>query len=364
MIGYQEDETVFDFASVNLEKLIIHQVGNKLRDEGFFASPSEYEMKDSNVEELLLKYFLSSFKEKDFYKFFHETDLHLNELYMYISNIFINRSSFYEESVNILNHLYNKSSHPQIKGGEFYMVYFTDCIVNEQKTDAIGIFKTEKKETYLKITRYADEFFVGSEKCINVKKLDKGCIIFNQNSEDGYRVAIVDNVKKGNEEALYWKDEFLQLTNVQDGYFHTETCLTVCQDFVENIYGEIYQADRKDKVVFMNEAVAYFDTHNEFELEDFVQEVVKEPELIEQFKEHKQNYDLNQGLDTTERFNISTPAVKTMKRKFKNLIKLDTEFEIKVKNPSAETGNMQYIERGFDEEKGMSFYKVYFNVEE
>ncbi len=81
-------------------------------------------------------------------------------------------------------------------------------------------------------------------------------------------------------------------------------------------------------------------------------------------KEHKQNYDLNQGLDTTERFNISTPAVKTMKRKFKNLIKLDTEFEIKVKNPSAETGNMQYIERGFDEEKGMSFYKVYFNVEE
>ncbi len=355
---------VFDFSTAKLENLIIHQVGNKLRDEGLFVSPTVYEMKDGNVEELLLKYFLSSFKNKVLYKFFHETDIHLNELYMYISSIFIDPDSFYTQSVNILKHLYEKSSHPQIKGGEFYMVYFTDCIVNEQKTDGIGIFKTEKKETYLKVTRYAEEFVVGSEKGINIKKLDKGCIIFNADSSDGYRVAIVDAVNKGNNEALYWKDDFLRLTNVQDGYFHTETCLTVCQDFVENIYGEIHQADRKDKVVFMNEAVAYFDKHNEFNLENFVQEVVKEPELIEQFKEHKENYDINQGLAATERFNISSPAVKTMKRKIKNLIKLDTEFEIKVKKSSSEMDNMQFIERGFDDEKGMNFYKVYFNEEE
>ena len=355
---------MFDFSTVNLENLIIHQVGNKLRDEGVFVSPTVCEMKDGDVEELLLKYFLSSFKEDMFHKFFNETDIHLNELYMYISSIFIDRDSFYTQSVNILKHLYAKSSHPQIKGGEFYMVYFTDCIVNEQKVDAIGIFKTEKKETYLKITRYANEFLVGSEKGINIKKLDKGCIIFNTESADGYRILTVDAVKKGNDEALYWKNDFLQLTDVQDGYFHTENCLTLCQDFVENIYGEIYQADRKEKVVFMNEAVAYFDKHSEFDLEDFVQEVVKEPELIEQFKEHKQNYDSNLGLIPAESFSISNPAVKTMKRKFKSLIKLDTEFEIKIKPATADTDNMQFIERGFDEEKGMNFYKVYYNVEE
>lgn len=244
------------------------------------------------------------------------------------------------------------------------MVHFTDCIINDRKTDAIGIFKTEKKETYLKVSNYNNEFIVGSEKCINTKKLDKGCIIFNTESENGYRISIVDNAKNGNEEALYWKDEFLQVVNVHDDYFHTENCLTLCQDFVENIYGEIYQADCKDKVVLMNEAITYFDHHNEFDLEDFVQEVVKEPELIQQFKVHKQNYDINQGLGAIEQFSISTPAVKTMKRKLKNLIKLDTDFEIKVKNVSSDDGNMQYIERGFDEEKGMSFYKVFFNVEE
>jgi len=355
---------VFDFSNVSLNQLIIHKVGNKLRDEGIFVSPALYEMKDGNVEELLLKYFLSSFKEKVFYKFFHETDIHLNELYMYVSSIFIDSGKFHEQSVNILKHLYEKSSHPQIKGGEFYMAYFTDCIVNDQVTDGIGIFKTEKKETYLKVTKYADEFMLGSEKGINVKKLDKGCIIFNVQSTDGYRVAIVDAVNKGDKEALYWKDEFLRLTNVQDEYFHTENCLHVCRDFAENIYGQVFQADKKDQVVFINEAVAYFDKHNEFHLEQFVQEVVKEPEMIEQFREHKQNYESNQGFIAAESFEISSPAVKSVKKKFKNMIKLDTEIEIKVKNPTADTGNMQFIERGFDEEKGMHFYKVFFNEEE
>jgi hypothetical protein len=355
---------MFDFTSANLDKLVIHQVGNKLRDEGVHTSPAIYEMKDGNVEELLLKYFLTSFKDNSLHKFFHETDIHANELCMRVNNIFNEPETFYEESINILKHLYDKSSHPQIRGGEFYMAYFKDCIINDQKTDAVGIFKTEKKGTYLKITKYANEFTVGSEKCIDVKKLDKGCIVFNVNSEDGYRVAIVDAVNKGDGQAMYWKDDFLQVANVQDSYFHTERHLQVCRDFTENIYGTLYQADKKDQVAFMNDAVTYFDKHSEFDLEDFVQEVVKEPELIEQFKEHKQNYDINQGIKTVEQFSISNHAVKSIKRKLKSLIKLDTDFEIKVKNSSSEDSNMQFIERGFDNEKGMNFYKVYFNEEE
>lgn len=350
---------MFDFSSVRIQNMVIHKVGNKLRDEGVFVSPNVYDMKDSNVEELLLKYFLSPFKDSALYNF----DVDLSNLYLSVSRIFSSHGEFYDESVKILNHLYNKSSHPQIRGGEFYMVHFVDCIINDCRTDAIGIFKTEKKETYLKITQCPNELIVGSEKCINVKKLDKGCIIFNTNCSDGYRVAIVDNAKKSSVDD-YWKEDFLQVVNVQDDYFQTENCLAVCQDFVENIYGEIYQADRKEKVVMMNDVIDYFNIRNEFDLDDFAHDVIKEPELIEQFKEHKQNFAINQGIESTDCFTISTSAVKAVKRKFKSLIKLDTEFEIKVKNPNPETGNMQYLERGFDEGKGMNFYKVYFNVEE
>lgn len=355
---------MFDFSEIGMEKLVIHKVGNKLREEGFILSAGLYEVTDGNLEELLMKYFLSSFKEKVVYKFFHETDIHLNELYMYASSIFIDPQEFYGQSVNILKHLYEKSDHPQIKAGEFYTVYFSGCIVNGQQVDALGIFKTENKDNYLKVIDKRNEITLGAEIGINIKKLDKGAIIFNSESMDGYRVAIVDTVNKGNSEALFWKEDFLRLTSVEDEYFHTQNQLAICQDFVENVYGPVYHADKKDQVVFLNEAIAYFDKNNEFELEDFARSVVKEPELIEQFKEHKEMYESNQGLNPTASFSICDQAVKTVKRKFKNLIKLDTDIEIKLKTPTLEQGDTNFIERGYDEDRGMHFYRVYFNEEE
>lgn len=356
---------MFDLANIKLEQLAIHKVGNKLKDEGIVVSPELYRMTDGDVEELLMKYFLSSFREKLLYKFFHETDIHLNEIYMYAAQAFINPDNFYDQSIHILKHLYEKSSHPQIKGGEFYVAYFSGCTINEHQVDAIGIFKTERKENYLKIASSRNQFSIGTDIGINIKKLDKGCIIFNAESVDGFRVAIVDNVNKGgNNEAAYWKEDFLRLTDVQNEYYHTKSCLELCQDFAETIYGPVYQADKKDRVVFMNEAISYFNSNNEFDLTEFAQNVIKEPELIEQFKEHKQLYELNQGISQAESFSISVPAVKTVKRKMNNLIKLDTEIEIKIKTAAVESVGTEFIERGYDEQKGMHFYKVYFNEEE
>jgi hypothetical protein len=356
---------MFDLANITLEQLAIHRVGNKLKDEGIVISPALTSMTDGDVEELLMKYFLSSFREKLLVKFFHETDIHLNEIYMYAAQAFIHPDQFYNQSVNMLKHLYEKSSHPQIKGGEFYVAYFSGCTVQEQPVDAIGIFKTERKENYLKIVNSRNQFQLGTDIGINIKKLDKGCIIFNAESVDGFRVAIVDNTNKGgNNEAAYWKEDFLRLTDVQNEYYHTKNCLELCQDFAESIYGPVYQADKKDRVVFMNEAISYFHQNQEFDLNDFTQNVLKEPELIEQFKEHKELYELNQGTVSSDAFTISGPAVKTVKRKFNNLIKLDTDIEIKIKTAAAENAGAEFIERGYDEQKGMHFYKVYFNEEE
>lgn len=355
---------MFDFSGVQMSNVVVHKVGNKSREEGFVVSPAVYDLTDGNLEDMLLKYFLSPFKEKVLYKFHHEADIHLNELYMYASSIFIHPETFYEQSVNIVKHLYESSGHPQIKGGEFYVAYFADCVLNGENVDAIGVFKTENKENYLKVTHHYNEFLLGADAGINIKKLDKGCIIFNAASIDGYRLAIVDNVNKSSGEALYWKDDFLRITDVQDEHFQTKNCLDMCRDFTENIYGPVFKADKKDQVVFMNEAIAYFDNNKEFRLNDFVDTVIKQPEIAEQFKEHKYLYEINQGIDAQETFDISNQAVKTAKKKFKSLIKLDTEIEIKLKAAAAEQGELEFIERGYDEIKGMHYYKVYFNAEE
>lgn len=354
---------MYNFSEIRLEKLVVHRVGNKLREEGLVLAADEYSLTDGNVEELLLKYFLSAFKDQIVYKFFHPSDLHLHELYMYASSVFINQSSFFEQSINVVKHLYENSTHPQIKGGEFYMAYFSGCVLNEQTVDAIGIFKTERKENYLRITQQRNDFMIDAEQGVNIKKLDKGCIIFNTESVDGYRVAIVDNINKGANEAVYWKDDFLRLTDVQDEYFHTQNHLALCQDFIENVYAPIHNASKTEQVVFLHEAVDYFAKNSEFHLDDFAAQVVKEPELIQQFKQHKELLEINQGLQATESFSISTPAVRSTKRKLKNLIKLDTGIEIKLRTP-VEAHESALIERGYDQMKGMHYYKVYFREEE
>jgi hypothetical protein len=83
---------------------------------------------------------------------------------------------------------------------------------------------------------------------------------------------------------------------------------------------------------------------------------------MHEFKQHKKNYDLTQEKVVQETFDISNGAVKSMKRKMRSNIKLDTGVDIQVK-PGLEDA-ARHIERGFDDEKGMHFYKVYFNNEE
>jgi len=50
-----------------------------------------------------------------------------------------------------------------------------------------------------------------------------------------------------------------------------------------------------------------------------------------------------------------------MRKKFKNVINLDTNFEIKLNFTDDNSNN--FIEKGYDEDKGMYYYLVYFNEE-
>jgi len=76
--------------------------------------------------------------------------------------------------------------------------------------DAVGLFKSENKDTYLKVEPVMEGYEIESRQGININKLDKGCLVFNTDKENGYVLSIVDNTNKGNE-AQYWKDDFLSV---------------------------------------------------------------------------------------------------------------------------------------------------------
>ncbi|WP_317169152.1 hypothetical protein [Mucilaginibacter humi] len=43
------------------------------------------------------------------------------------------------------------ANHPNIKSGELYVAYFKDVQIEGNLLEAVGIFKSENKETYLKV---------------------------------------------------------------------------------------------------------------------------------------------------------------------------------------------------------------------
>ena len=344
------------FENFKSSQIIIHYVGNKSEDEGIKTSNDNLEMDDS-LQEILSFYFTNSFRSTEFYNLSHQTDLKLNEVYNYVSAIFDEPNELFNKSVSIAKHLYEQSTHPKIKAGEFYVVYFKECLIEGVIVDAVGLFKSENKDTFLKVQRTRDNFNVNSEEGTNINKLDKGCIIFNTEKEKGYLVSIVDNTSKGYE-AQYWKDDFLHLNQRNDNYHQTQNLLTLCKHFVtEQLPEEFSDISRADQVEMLNKSLSFFKENESFNLKDFEQSVIEKPKAIKAFKSFKEQFEEERELNISEEFDISTQAVKRQQRIFKSVIKLDKNFHIYIH------GNNELIERGYDEESGLSYYKVYFKEE-
>lgn len=349
---------MLNFTQITFKSLALHRVGNKLREEGILIADDLYNISDETLRTILLDYFLSPFKTSDeFFKFSHDTKLELNEVFNYCQQIFADAGTLFAQSVNISKHLYNQSTHPKVRSGEFYVAYFSDCVLDDEIVDAIGIFKSENKDTYLKSIERNNEVIINYESGINVRKLDKGCLIFNTATDDGYRMLVVDKQSKGSNEAQYWRDDFLGAERVHDRAFTTQNYIQLCSAFCDEISPEM--EGKKEEVLFMSKSINYFAEHDNFDVEDFAENVLEEGSRIVEFKKFKEQYESEMGLEQPDIFQISQPMVKLMKRKFKNLIQLDTGIELKLSGEAADP----FIIRGYDEERKMFFYKVFFTDE-
>lgn len=336
-----------------IDNIIIHKVGNKLNEEQVIFSEDQIEF-SSEKEIILQNYFLNSIKPEEYYKFQHESDMSLNEIYVYASRIFLDKTNFIEDSKYIAKHLYKYSEHPKIKSGDLYVVYFVDFLINDEKVDAIGIFKSENKDTFIKVKKDINQFELLIDTGANASKLDKGCIIYNLEKESGYLVSIIDNTSKSGIEARYWKDDFLYVKHRKDNYFHTQNTLSLCKNFVTQALPQ--SISKADQVDILNKSVKYFKENESFDMAAFSKEVITNPDLIEIFNRYKSEFELARELAILENFEISESAVKKQARSIKSVIKLDKNFHIYVH------GSRELIQQGMDED-GRKYYKIYFEEE-
>ncbi|MDR1984460.1 MAG: nucleoid-associated protein, partial [Prevotellaceae bacterium] len=197
-------------------------------------------------------------------------------------------------------------------------------------------------------------FEIESEQGININKLDKGCLIFNTERENGYVVAVVDNSGKG-AEAHYWTDDFLHIRQRHDEYYNTQHILSLCKDFVKEELPQQFEISKGDQAALLNKSVKFFKEKDNFNLDEFANEVMEHPDVIQSFNQYKKDYQQEYELDLADDFTISESAVKKQSRVFKSVIKLDKNFHIYVH------GNQNLIEQGVD--NNGKFYKIYYEKE-
>ncbi len=345
------------FSNLKLSKMIIHHVGNKSRDESNFVSRNMANVND-DFKKILKKYFLKSFNNlTETYHFIPPSANGVNELAAICQDVFNDEGSFYDSSVKILNSLFEKSNHPHIKSGELFITIFEDIEYMDELVSGIGIFKAETYDDFITIIENPDELLANSDNGIPVKKLDKGCIVLNVSDADGFRLLSVDN---NNYDAEYWKNNFLGVEYIQDENYATASYLHMCQSFANEVIAK--DESKKEQIEFLNQSMDYFESQERIDSKEFAEALFPTEKLQEQFKEYKVNYENEHDLIVADDFEISKPVLKKQKRSLKNLIKLDTNIQIKL-DVNNEEFNMDFVEQGYDNQKGMRFYKVYYHEE-
>ena len=348
---------MLDFSTVLINDLAIHRVGNKHNEEDFFISPSTFQMTEG-LSLMMLDYFVKPFiKVEDSYQFTHEVDLSYNELNGICKDIFSNPDSLYINSVKILKHLHEQSAHPHIKTGDVFIAHFADILFQDKMVQAVGIFKSENKKSFLEIGGDADGLEIIEKLGIDIKKLDKGCFVFDIEEEDGYRVCTVDS---NNYDTEYWMNEFLGIKAIENEVFHTKEYVNLCQGFAQEVIND--QDSKTEEINFLNKSVKFMERNEDIDIEQFKDEVLVDNNRKEEFDQYKSMYEEQNSVAIPDAFHVSQPVLEKQKKKIKNEIKLDTNIQIKVSVNNPESTD-RFIEKGYDHERDMNFYKVYFNNE-
>lgn len=342
--------------NVIIRQAIIHRVGNPSRGEEIKLSENPLTLNDPFVRKLLTKYFLGAINENDLYQFTHLSDLHLNEVYNYVTAIFEKEDDFVRQSYYAAQFLYNKSTHAKVKEGELCIVHLGQVPFNDDTVEAVGIYKAENKESFLKVFQHGESLEMITEDGINVNKPDKACLVFKTDKEDGYRVCVTDHTNK-QQDALYWINDFLQVQPVANSYHHTDKYLSLCKQFVTNEYAEKFDVSKTEQIELLNRSMDYFKTRDHFSMEEFAGEVIHHPEVVDSFMEYKKNFETARNYEIEDNFDIHLSAVKKQQKQFKSVLKLDKNFHIYIH------GRRDLIERGVDERTGKKFYKIYFEEE-
>ncbi|WP_338733019.1 nucleoid-associated protein [Mangrovimonas cancribranchiae] len=340
-----------------IAKCILHKVGNKFNHTRNAFSENLIHFDDDSYD-LMLPFLLKPFvSEVQSYRFSHHANISLNEINTYSTAIFSDEDTFIDTSKHIVEHLFEQSNSAQIKTGDVLIVLFEGIEFNEITTNALGIFKIENKVNFFQTYLENNSYDIVVQKGISSKKVDKGCLILNQSDGEGHIVLSADN---NNYDAQYWTKHFLNVKYADDANQHTQQYIELCRDFSEEVLKTSY--GNQEQNTFLAKTIDYFKEHESVNVEEFKDDIFEEDKHKTLFDDYKKSFETELDVVIRNHFDVAENVVKKAKRKLKTDIKLDTNIQIKL-DIDAPDASSEYLERGYDDEKKMHYYKVYFNEE-
>lgn len=336
---------------IKIKALSVHRIGNKAAVEGVELSDSPVDL-DETLGEILKSYFLMAFKDEERYRFSHPTDNDLNAVYSYASQAFENDGTFHEQSKNMAKYLYEQSEHPNIKRGDLYVVYFKDCILDGETIEAIGLFKSENKDTYIRINHVAGGFSVESQTGMSINKLDKGCLIFNIKKNEGYVACVVDNANRS--DAKYWVNDFLQLKRCEDDFRQTEQAVAMCKSFITKLPEDF---DKATKAVMMNKVIETLGEPS-VSIGAIAENAFEPVGASDAFMNFADSFQEKNGMTFKDSFQGKRECISKRGVRTATKIRLDDNFELNI------LGGEENIEKGFNRNRGQKYYTLYFDREQ
>lgn len=334
--------------------MVVHHIGNKSNGEGVGFSDSELDF--ASIEPELLKLVERSFNLNDLYHFYYEGTVALNPVFSFTKEIFKNPEAITPQSRHIAKILYDCSTHSKVKPGELSVIYISGYELEGEAVDAIAIIKSETRQSVLQLDRTQDGFVVSMNDAINLSKVEKGCIIFNADEEEGYRIAIVDNSSSSGD-AKYWKDSFLHVASYNGAHHQTSSLINLATEFISETVAGDKNITSVEKAMIANRSkqVLTESEKDTITFEDYSHAVFKDSRLEDKFAQYAEE---NAPLELAELGTISVERKAVNKRRSRiSTIHLDDNFDILIR------GGDDHIIRGYDENAGMNYYTLYFEKE-
>ncbi len=297
-----------------VKAIMLHQVGNRLREESLVLADEGFAITDSISNVILGGYLRGIVSDKNQYVLSHESDIALNDVVHHTSEFFSQRTSFEDLSKKMATHLYSSAHHPNIASGDLFVILFDKLKVDDAYRSAIGIYKSESKQQYLSARVDGDTQQLEVSSGINPDLIDKGALIVEGSN-------IIYAIDRLSSRTKYWIDDFLKAKQIPNESAKSAVTTGLIEKVRENIESPVTRQE------FCREVIALCSDKDKVLGED-IRGISEKYVSLDVWDNELNRLVERKGLVDTKDISVSAKRLKTKLNKIFNRINLGNDVSL------------------------------------